>query len=870
MAFDFRSEDTLSARLRRRDTGTRSDPTFQVGLIKDTYAHTGCYLVGLPAGRTIVATEALPMFSGIPMGARPVGMYMPGARVVVAQFPQVEYGLILGTSLKQVSDARVVLPDSIGRPRLDVGVKSDNMHYGPLQDYDTPGNFSVGRPLDTLPGDWGSINDMGVGVLVGRMMALLRASDLAKIEAFWGDDLLRIFGYNMEISTAATEEQRVNDEGEYNEILFKTPYPWEGLGSRGGPGGTSTTDDAPAKKGSVKATVEPEEDDQHILPRFTRLTGYLGDMEREWISAPPSELELETFKGLTRHTGLYEQVKSIDGSYALRSAREIMLEKTILIPVPKQMTSSEDPTGDNRENYSASGLFNGTHEKKPYFWGEDKAGIRSAQMLDYHTWFFNRYTPVGLNKHELDWYYPEESGGALGDGTLYTGGYNNGHEFLMELPQIADITIDHRSGNIQKYYRSRSAFHMHDDGSLTIEDGYGSQIVMAGGSISLKAFNDVFLQPGRSMVCWAPYDAIVRAGNCADVSAALGDVRLKAERNLQILGGNSKSDGGVLIESRSTGPQTASDFGEKTGARVTSHGITIKSAASPVYVVGSEVYVGRYAEGAGSVIIDGGDQGRVLTRGAQILTRSTDVISQTVVAPGDGPEEEMFALNLNGALLSTNIDIGGSIRTSPSGTGKTGDAVIGGQILCHGLGVFGDNVLTNGQMAQREGSNFVASIERDIDLGTEPSEIAAKLNRQVEAVREVIDELNDEAVEEAETSPGNKEFQDSIGASMRATEEDLKLGDSFIIYESRWQQVMRANGNASTWNEPVVEAPSGEPTRPHPGEAAWEEGDHYATVDPLNLSLSENKTLERENMQNEGAEPELATLAEGYLINTQT
>lgn len=870
MPFDSKSEDTLSNRILNRQVGNKSTPSIQIGFIKDAYAHTGCYLVGLPASRTIVATEVLSMFSGLPLGARPVGMYLPGTRVLIFHFPQTEYGFILGTPLKQVDDARSVLPDSIGRPRLGVGVLGDFMHYGPIQDFLSLGNFSVSRPLDTLPGDWGSMNDLGVGVVIGRLMALLRASDTAKIEAFWGDDLLRIFGYNLETYTSGSEEQRVDDEGEYNEILFKSPFSWESVGNRAGPGSVSIINDVPAKWGEVKASVEPAVVDQHMLSRYCKAFGYLGDLEREWISVPPASLTLETFSNQTRYTGLYEQIKSIDGAYALRSAREILFEKTILIPIPKRMKSSEDPTGDNRTNYSAAGYFSGRHEKKPFVWGEESANIRSVQAPDYHTWFYNRYTPVGLLAHEKDWYYPEEDGGGLGDGTLYTSGYTPGHTFLMQLPQIAEIVIDHRTSHKQRYYRSRSAVHLHDDGSVTIEDGYGSQIAMKGGSMFMSCFNDFFIQPGRSLICYAPFDAVVRSGNCVDISAAMGDVRLKAEGNMQILGGNSKSNGGVLIESRSVGPHLTSDYGSKTGARVTGHGITLKSANSPVQLIGNSIYVGRYKSAAGSVIIDAGDTGSVFTRGAFLLNRATNLITQMIVDPAGGPDEEMFALNIAGAVLSTNFEVGGSIRTSPSGLQKVGDLIIGGGITCHKVALFGEGVYTNGQLAQRVGGNFVGSIKDEINLGTDPKEIADKINDQVDEIRKSVDQLNDVAVSEPASSPGNLTFQNSVGVSMRDTVKDLKLGDSFVIYESRWQQIMRAKGVENTWNEPVVEAPGGEKTRPHPGEGAWESGSHYAEVDLVNIDLKNNKATSRASMTEAGSAPGRKSLATGYLVNTQT
>jgi len=109
-----------------------------------------------------------------------------------------------------------------------------------------------------------------------------------------------------------------------------------------------------------------------------------------------------------------------------------------------------------------------------------------------------------------------------------------------------------------------------------------------------------------------------------------------------------------------------------------------------------------------------------------------------------------------------------------------------------------------------------------------------------------------------------------VGASLRSTTEDYKM-DDLVIFESRWQQLIRSKGGEpSTWSEPVVLAPNNAKTQPHPGYDAWEEQDKLSTVDPVNLDLKENKATKRSSMKAVGNAPETAKLAEAYVINTQT
>jgi hypothetical protein len=838
-----------------------------VATVDDAFAYTGAYMVRPPVGPARPACELL-QHSSLPVGSRPMGGYLPNTQVLILISPEQEHAIILGAIPSPLADKVTIAPGSMSA-RCRVGQFEDPMHYGI---FFRPGsvvaNFTSGRPADTLPGDWGSVNDLELAIWVGRLMACLRASDMAKVEAFWGDDLLRLVGYNMELFTAGAQEARLDDEGEYNEIYRATPFIWEGMGLAA-PGAAVKDVGGKLEPGSEEAKYEPIQQDQLIIPRITRLRGYLGDLEREMVSAPPPGLTCETYGAKSNHIGLLELVKHISGAYSVRSAKEITFEKYILLPVPKELVAPEDPTGDGRKSgYKAADILgDGDQYQLPEFeWGADDAQVRAAQLYDYHAWFFNRYAVGGLAAHVKDWHLPNEQDlTALGNTAVYDKNLRFGHAFMAEMPSFGELVLDARPRHSARYYRSRSCFKLLDDGGVLLEDGWGAQILMSGGSIQLTCPGDVWARPGRSFVSWAPYDTILRSGNCVDVSAALGDVRLKANRNLQILGGNS-GIGGILIESRSRGPSTAADY-SKSGARVSGHGITLKAAESSIHAWGDSFYLGRNQNSTGRFVLDAGDSGTLYVRGANVQTRVTNLFT-VLVADDNSPDRRAFSVDRQGALLSVPLLLGDSLVVMPTGSGASAGVFIGGPLVCYDLAMFKGSVYSNGGYFGRSGQ-YVAEMEDDLEFTPSREDVGKNVTSQVAGLNTMVQSSEDAATASDHVSPGNPDFQNRVGFSFRDTVLDLKLDqDSFVLYETRWQQVYRSSGSSVTWSEPVVMSPNGEETRPHPGEEGWSAYSAFRQVDNTQ-NYQGTKAKMRVTMTEQGSEAEAKTLQDAYLINVQ-
>jgi hypothetical protein len=863
------------------DSDYNKDPITEfrlsLGTIEDSFAHTGAYIVHIPGGPPCLGVD---MLSGgnVPLGARPAGQYAIKTRVLLAFIPGLTYALIMGPATHNMFDPRMILPESVVL-RSRVGIHEDPMHFKPfVSEKSIISNHSAGRPADIIPGDWGVANDLGLMLFIGRIMATLKASDGSKLECFWGDDLTRITGYNLETHTAGGEYHHHADEGEYRVVERSTPFLWEALGISTSTGNATKSLNGVLKLGSEEAPFEPKEDDQTMIFRHLKLGGYLGDIEHEFICAPPSSLTTAKHSDRDKYIGLMEIVKHINGAYSIRSAKEISFEKYIRIPVPKELKGPSDPEGDSSAgespNYKAAGQLGSgqAHDMPEFTWASDNdPGHRTAQWPDYHAYLNNKYYMRGLVEHENDWYVPNEN--ELTDlgsrGQVNPSSINIGHKFIASLPDFATLVVDQRQGHSVRYYQSRSLIKQFDDGSIVIEDGYGSQIAMKGGNIHLSCVGDVIMQPGRSCITLAPFDAVVRAGHAVDISAAKSDVRIKAEKNLHCLAGNNKKDGGILLESRSEGGIAASNWAQP-GEQANASGIVLKSEKAPLYLYGKGAYLGTGGmTGSNPVTIDAGEQGVCYVRGDNIIN-ALEGGAFTVLSSGGTGEQRLIQMSESNTVVSTGMLVGGSVVIAPTGANEA-NLIVGGELICHKSVLADGNILTNKGFASIDGAPFVGDLNNPIPIEPDASTIGAQITTIIETTSTANGVIKQDLFENSEQSPGNSEFLKSIGFSFRDTVKDLKLDQaSFALFETRWQQLLR-NAGGIPWDEPVVEAPgSGGDTLPWPGKDAWKSWSAYKKIDnSVNHDDVQGIAKGHDQVTSQGSSEQPTTLSSGYIVNVQ-
>jgi len=672
------------------------------------------------------------------------------------------------------------------------------------------------------------------------------------------------------------EEYEVADEGEGNMVRRCSPFIWEAIGAKEVKSSAVDEKKGRSKDPEANAWWEPKKKDQSIIPRHTLMRGYMGDIEHEWVQVPGKSMPAqESFGNSTKYVGVFEQAKNITGAYFIRSAKELSFEKSILIPVPKELKAPDDATGDNRKNYHAAGSpqlgEGGQIPKLPEYAFPEQSDANGwfSYLYDVQAWMYNRAIIGGLYLHTSefggkDWYLPAESDlqseflDTVKSASIKAEKLNIGNKFMVSLPEIAKLKVDHRTGHdAVRYYQSRSIFKLQEDGSILIEDGYGSSIQMKGGSIFLSCVGDVITQPGRNIINWAPRDFIAKAGNCVDITSSKNDIHIKAEKNLEFISGNDPDGKGAMIfDCRSKGVPKKDDFTEIGEDRKTS-GIIFKAANAPIYLFGNDCYIGL-SQDTGRITIDGKTGGELYFRGQKLRARTDEL---EVIGVNS---KQLLQLLGSGLYLNTDVNwltgfyyFKGGIRCS--------DLEVQGGVRCYGS-VYAE---------QHFGSKYggpVGKSPKIPKMRPDSQEIQKTVDDQYDEVKLSTDIDEQKVVKEVD-APGNNEFQARVHFSCRKTKQ--YFGDqqgTFFMWETRWQNLLKQGGGSKPWDEPEVpRTGGGDPEMPHPGIDAWKKQEKFKYVEsPSNYNAQTGIAKTRSSLTEQGKSPTKKKLSEAYIINTQT
>jgi hypothetical protein len=383
----------------------------------------------------------------------------------------------------------------------------------------------------------------------------------------------------------------------------------------------------------------------------------------------------------------------------------------------------------------------------------------------------------------------------------------------LKQPEPKKWNIDHRY-NEQNFYEAESFISLLEDGSIVIGDGYGAEIRMAGGCLTLSAPGDVWLKSGRHTQVWAGSDCIVRAHDGVDISTTEKSVRIKSEKHVMVLAGNEGSDGGVLIESRSSKKEY--DF-EQCGDDVKFGGVVLRAPKSNIVGLGNQIYM---RTGGGSGAIQPGEIVLDAAKGEKdIVTKSNNMFNYVNQSGSiyhffgmtDYQKANKFSEQLT--LLSGMV-----------GTEKM--LVVGGGILSDG-----SVLVKQGHILTQEassGSIYVLPCDGDCQgqVGAAINEIREQIDTKLPAVGAQIDRSLLEMQFYGAKKPGNDDVIKVMEFSFR-TDDQYDVPD-FLLYEDRWQQMAEIAGQTTKkWEEKGVESKTCDKTYPFPGKKWLIDKDAY-------------------------------------------
>lgn len=426
-----------------------------------------------------------------------------------------------------------------------------------------------GRPTDLVEGEYALHNDFGVLLGLFQQLASLKGSELAQVQCYALDDLVRIVSHNFQHWSALGEFNIWHDGKGINAEFGATHLAPESMGS---PAVTSAdgkpvfSQEGTASKDDSTDYYKIDEDERiKAISRMKVFLGRLGDFVHLFLSRPDPDA-VRSLAGEIKGNfdkGLFDMHVSTDGRLSVRTVTGMSFEKTNWIRVPERVRVPEDPKGDDGATIEYP-------EKDPfefdnsYKYQDNPAGY-FLQMRDCVAYLQDLYNYKNFAAHEKDFKLSKSSKDQETD--------------LNSIDQVDDKT----KVKFQDYTLRKSGIYFMDNGGLMFVDAWNSAIVMEGGNIYFQPAKDFVSQPLRNHIVKAGQFATICAKKDIDMSSTEEGFRLKTEKVQHFYSHKE----GLLFQSgatSSTEPKPEDEAYKSFG------GIIFDAKDSGVYTYGKKIF----------------------------------------------------------------------------------------------------------------------------------------------------------------------------------------------------------------------------------------------------------------------------------------
>lgn len=382
--------------------------------------------------------------------------------------------------------------------------------------------LNANRPTDIRQGEYAVSNEFGVMMGLFQSFATLKGSELAQVQTFFLDDLVRIISHNFQHFTSMGEFKIYHDGStlqmesglshDIKESLMCFPQ-------------INTTTSIPV----LVDNKTPNKDDKNSfyglaaekligIERLKTFIGTLGDFINLLIVKPAND-QIRALDGTPGKPDLgLSQVKfDLDGGVQIRSVKGIVLEKTNWIRVPTRVRAPEDPDGNSPDVLPVKESFKFNNEIKY----QEQPFMYFLQMKDYLAYVNEELGYKNFKALDKDF------------------AVNDNYSAEENLDSVTQVHPNHKV----EYSKSNAVITIMPNGGIMLKDAWGSAIVMEGGSIYFQAAKDEVHQPMRSFIAKVGKVFNVAAKNDIDLSSTEGGFRLKTDKAQYLYSDNS----GILL-----------------------------------------------------------------------------------------------------------------------------------------------------------------------------------------------------------------------------------------------------------------------------------------------------------------------------------
>jgi hypothetical protein len=583
--------------------------------------------------------------SGRPHSVKFGCVYPVGSRVIVFQHNRSDYGTILGFASDPAADKnfehsisgksefhynnRVYIRSIITNPDLGKGLP----------------NYLQGRPVDLCDGDYVITNMLGGGFHTDAFQTSIRQSPDCGLWLFTMDRLLRLVGRSIQEFSFAHERYIGADEQEVYGFEGMAMYPWEAYGFFKQPNELYEK-----SKGFLKL----KNDKSVPFYRTRRYSGFIGQGILQEVLVPPKNVNGDnpfTSDSNDIPICVSREQALLDGTLLFESANAIHLVKHANIRTFKRINAIDNPQGDD----TAGGDYPFSQSPAP----PDRPNTNTS-VTDQILWSVRKQAGAAFAEHKKDFRKIEP------DQQIFEKDVNVGKlESLKQNdhitnPPLTDLFVDERYKNI-KINGSRASISLLPDGGIALRGSCGEEILLQGGNITLSAPGDIRIMPARSVVSLAGDDVVFRAKNSIDITATDNDVRIKAEKNLDMVGGMSGT-GRTLLENKAESFPSNKDVQNSEGESISGHGLIFRARESMVGIFAKQIYARSLERGNIYLDADHGN-GNIKSVASQFDAIAASAICFGVGVIAEQPEQTQNKnIQTLLAVTSTAVTVSSSLR----------------------------------------------------------------------------------------------------------------------------------------------------------------------------------------------------------------
>jgi len=443
---------------------------------------------------------------------------------------------------------------------------------------------SYGRPLDINPGDWYQQNVFNGVVLLSDFLRRCGVSPRSYEDDYSADELVRRVFHDMQSESPTSSDTRIHRGNRSLRIEEEAFSVAEGLGGLRLP---------PFIREEDFGLIQHSADQAGFFRSRSLSGGMVGGLWRT-ISAPPQDNEIYRFAD-SGELGLFSEEVTGEGEYRLKASGGIRLERTGSIPVPVRVHEpfnvDFDPAAESGvpSEQSVAQAF-GLRSSEEYLAVRDI--LRDSDLQEYELRYENLRKDSGL------WLLP--SADEVKKTAFGTADPPKLPPITAQQREYSDVDLETLLGEIReiapgkrvRLMKSSSAFVMTEDGGIVIGDGFGGEIRMHRGTVSITSAGDTIIDSGRDFIQQTGGQHLVKARKRVEISSSNKSVLIKAEGSLHLTSGNGGEGALVLENNARRSSLNDSDIRRARAGDAVGSGVVIRSKTNPVGIYANALYAG--------------------------------------------------------------------------------------------------------------------------------------------------------------------------------------------------------------------------------------------------------------------------------------